>query len=95
MSSLSDYPLHCGFDEGLLRACSRIRFNKYYQVAGEFELAFQVDSNNGRPSMSVSSDVTSLPQRGVATIIPHAFSGESGQPQSPASRQLQLLIDRQ
>lgn len=67
--------MHCEFNEGLLGACNRVRFNRYYQDKNEFQMAWQVSSNNN-PRMMTTTDYTSRPQRGVATIVPHNFTGE-------------------
>lgn len=66
--------MHCSFNEGLLRSCNRIRFNKYYQDADEFNLAWQVSSNSN-PHISTTSELTDRQQRGIVTIVPHAFAG--------------------
>lgn len=66
--------MHCLFEEGVLGACNRVRFNQYYQDQNEFQMAWQVSSTNN-PRMLTSTDITARPQRGVATIIPHNFTG--------------------
>jgi len=58
-----------------MRACDRIRFNKYYQSSNEFQMAWQV-SNSGSPHIVTTTDYTSEPQRGIASIVPHAFAGK-------------------
>ncbi|XP_067942786.1 uncharacterized protein [Watersipora subatra] len=72
--SFPDHAMHCDFEEGLLGACDRVIFNKYYQQPGDFQMAWQVASNNN-PHMFTSTDITSLPQRGIASITPHDFTG--------------------
>lgn len=67
--------MHCNFDEGLLGQCKRVIFNKYYHDADDFQMAWQVSSNNN-PHMLTSTDATHLLQRGIASIIPHNFTGE-------------------
>ena len=69
-----EHPMHCSFDEGLVGACSRVHFNRYYHAANDFQMAWQVSSNSN-PHMLTSTDATNLPQRGIASVVPHDFTG--------------------
>ena len=69
-----DHAMRCLFEEGILGECNRVRFNQYYQDENEFQMAWQVSSNNNA-RMLTTTDVTDGAQRGVATIVPHNMTG--------------------